>query len=113
MSGLIDGVNTIFTVEHKRTAMHFDAFKNRRAMIETLLGQTPVEEEPEDIVRWLESLKAKIDANILNIKQVWELDGHKRPHDPEYCECPHHAECAEAGECLIAMRASPSTKGPL
>lgn len=79
MSGMSDGVNKIFTLEAKRGGMHIDGFKNRRAMIETLMGYTPVEEDAADIVKWLESLKAKIDDDILAIQQAWELDGHK-PH---------------------------------
>lgn len=38
--------------------------------------QTPVEEKPEDIVRWLQELHGKIDHVIIDIKKDWEIDGH-------------------------------------
>lgn len=79
MSGMIDGVNAIFTVEHKRGAMHVDAFRDRRALIETLLQHTPVEEVPGDIVVWLASLHKKIDDAIARIKEEWEIGSPPKP----------------------------------
>jgi hypothetical protein len=74
---MIDGVNTIFTMEHKRGSMEIHAFKTRRAMVEAELECTPVEEKPEDIIKWLESLHAKVDEAILSIKKDYEIDGHR------------------------------------
>lgn len=73
MSGMINGVDTIYTIEYRRKAMHIESFKDRRAMVEEHLQITPVEEGPEDVILWLSSLHKKIEDSIANIRLHWDL----------------------------------------
>lgn len=77
MGTMIDGVNKIFTVEHRHGAMEINGFKNRRKMVEGEIHSTPHDEKPKDIIAWLESLKRQIDEAVLSIKKDYEIDGHK------------------------------------
>lgn len=79
MSTIINGVHKVFTFQHRGHAMHVESFKDERAMVEAVMAYTRVEHSPEDCIAWLESLKAKIDAAVLRIKQDYEIDGHHRP----------------------------------
>lgn len=79
MSGMIDGVSKAFLLEHRYGAMRVEGFKDQREMVENMMGWTPSDEQVEDRIAWLLSLKEKIDAKVLYLKQFYEIDGHKLP----------------------------------
>jgi truncated hemoglobin YjbI len=73
----IDGVSKVFLMQHKTGAMHIHGARDEREMAERLLWRIN-EFTPEQHIQWLESLKPKIDEIILELKQDYEIDGHKR-----------------------------------
>lgn len=78
---MVDGVNKVFVMRRLGNAISFTGYKNMRSLIEEHLRHDMLDDdkEPEQQIRWLESLPIKIAQSIYGIKCAWEIGGHRPP----------------------------------
>lgn len=69
---MIDGVNKVFLVKHDSNSMHFEGFKDERALVEQKMysaGWGASGYSAEDQIKWLKSLRGRINACIREHKK--------------------------------------------